>query len=207
MKKLLIVVDFQNDFVNGSLGFDGAKNIEENIVARIKKFEEDNDDIIFTLDTHDENYFNTTEGKKLPVMHCIKNTKGHEIFGLVNSLSKNHLLIEKDTFGSSKLIDYLRTHHYEQIELVGLVSNICVFTNAVICKTIQPNSKIIVWRDSTSSNDLDVQEKSFDILRNSAISLILLPLSEPSISSSAFLSLNDSFVLVYFFCVSSIFRI
>lgn len=172
MKKLLIVVDFQNDFVNGSLGFDGAKNIEENIVARIKKFEEDNDDIIFTLDTHDENYFNTTEGKKLPVMHCIKNTKGHEIFGLVNSLSKNHLLIEKDTFGSSKLIDYLRTHHYEQIELVGLVSNICVFSNAVICKTIQPNSKIIVWRDSTSSNDLVVQEKSFDILRNLHIDVL-----------------------------------
>ena len=67
MKKLLIVVDFQNDFVNGSLGFDGAKNIEENIVARIKKFEEDNDDIIFTLDTHDENYFNTTETKQLLV--------------------------------------------------------------------------------------------------------------------------------------------
>ena len=172
MKKLLIVVDFQNDFVNGSLGFDGAKNIEENIVARIKKFEEDNDDIIFTLDTHDENYFNTTEGKKLPVMHCVKNTKGHEICGLVNSLSKNHLLIEKDTFGSSKLIDYLRTNHYEQIELVGLVSNICVFSNAVICKTIQPNSKIIVWRDSTSSNDLDVQEKSFDILRNLHIDVL-----------------------------------
>ena len=157
MKKLLIVVDFQNDFVNGSLGFDGAKNIEENIVARIKEFEKDNNDIIFTLDTHDENYFNT---------------KGHEIFGLVNSLSKNHLLIEKDTFGSSKLIDYLRTHHYEQIELVGLVSNICVFSNAVICKTIQPNSKIIVWRDSTSSNDLVIQEKSFDILRNLHIDVL-----------------------------------
>ena len=105
-------------------------------------------------------------------MHCVKNTKGHEIFGLVNSLSKNHLLIEKDTFGSSKLIDYLRTHHYEQIELVGLVSNICVFSNAVICKTIQPNSKIIVWRDSTSSNDLVVQEKSFDILRNLHIDVL-----------------------------------
>ena len=81
-------------------------------------------------------------------------------------------MIEKDTFGSSKLIDYLRTHHYEQIELVGLVSNICVFSNAVICKTIQPNSKIIVWRDSTSSNDLVIQEKSFDILRNLHIDVL-----------------------------------
>ncbi|MGM9857980.1 MAG: cysteine hydrolase family protein [Bacilli bacterium] len=172
MKKLLIVVDYQNDFVDGSLGFESASSIETNIINRIKEFEEEKNDIIFTLDTHEENYLDTIEGKKLPIVHCIKGTKGHEIYGLVNEFSKDHLVIEKETFGSSKLVDYLRKNSYDQIELVGLVSNICVFSNAVICKTIQPNSKIIVWRDSTSSNDLSLQEKSFDVLKNLHIDVL-----------------------------------
>ena len=79
MKKLLIVVDYQNDFVNGSLGFDKAKEIENNIAGKIMKYRNDNDDIIFTYDTHYDNYLNTYEGKHLPVAHCIENTDGHKL--------------------------------------------------------------------------------------------------------------------------------
>ena len=71
MKKLLIVIDYQNDFVSGSLGFDQAVNLEEHLVSLINTYHENNDDVIFTLDTHQENYLDTQEGQKLPIVHCV----------------------------------------------------------------------------------------------------------------------------------------
>ncbi|MDU5922401.1 MAG: isochorismatase family protein, partial [Finegoldia magna] len=98
MDKLLIVVDFQNDFVDGALGFDGADKLEDRICERIKKAREDNEQIIFTFDTHEENYLNTQEGKFLPVEHCIKGSNGHKLYGKVAELvEKDDILIEKPT--------------------------------------------------------------------------------------------------------------
>ena len=88
MNKLLIVVDFQNDFVDGALGFDDASKLEDKICDRIKKAREDNEQIIFTFDTHEENYLNTQEGKFLPVEHCIKGSNGHKLYGKVAELVK-----------------------------------------------------------------------------------------------------------------------
>ncbi|MFA7561373.1 MAG: isochorismatase family protein, partial [Candidatus Izemoplasmatales bacterium] len=86
MKKCLIVVDYQNDFINGALGFETAPKIKDTIINKIKAYRASSDDIIFTMDTHDENYLNTEEGENLPVKHCVKGTPGHEIQSDVKAL-------------------------------------------------------------------------------------------------------------------------
>ena len=139
MKRLLIVVDYQIDFVSGSLGFEKAKNLDLPISNKIKEYRNNGDEIAFTFDTHDNNYLNTFEGKHLPVSHCIINTIGHDLYGNVGlNYDKNDITFYKNTFGSDELYEFLKTNKYESIELVGLVSNICVLSNAVLARTAQP---------------------------------------------------------------------
>jgi len=165
MKKLLIVVDFQNDFVDGSLGFDKAKDLEEVIYNKIKLYQANNNDIIYTLDTHDNQYLNTIEGDKLPIIHCIKGTSGHEIFGKIKELIKEDTTIfEKSTFGSLDLGIYLKDKNYKEIEICGLVSNICVIANAVIAKSALPNARIIVDAKATASYDLELHNKTLAVM-------------------------------------------
>ncbi|MEI3535450.1 MAG: isochorismatase family protein [Bacilli bacterium] len=83
-KRLLIVVDYQNDFVDGALGFEKAKELEPYLVNLIEEYKKNNDDIIYTMDTHQENYLQTEEGKYIPVVHCIRGTKGHELYGKID---------------------------------------------------------------------------------------------------------------------------
>lgn len=167
MKKLLIVVDFQNDFVDGSLGFEKAKSLDDLIYNRIIEYKENNYDVIYTFDTHYENYMNTEEGHNLPVMHCIKDTLGHKLYGKVASLfdETKDLYFEKETFPSLDLGNYLKDKDYEYIELCGLVSNICVLSNVVIAKAALPNAKIVVDKTLTSSFDEELNNKTFDILK------------------------------------------
>src|SRR5690554_5188822 len=154
MKKLLIVIDFQNDFVDGTLGFPEAKKLEDVIYNKIKSYLNNNDDVIYTLDTHDDKYLNTVEGSKLPIIHCLKGTSGHEIYGKVKDLiTKDSVVFEKSTFGSLDLGIYLKDKNYFEIELCGLVSNICVISNAVIAKSATPNARILIDASATSSND------------------------------------------------------
>ena len=114
----------------------------------------------------------TKEGENLPIPHCIKNTKGHEIYGKVYNLSKKHLNIEKETFGSKELFKYLENKEYSQIELIGVITNICVISNAVIAKTILPNVEIIVDAACSNSNDEVMEEKALDILENLLIKVL-----------------------------------
>ena len=172
MKRLLIVVDYQNDFVDGSLGFPKAKEIENNIVNKINEYKQNDDEIIFTLDTHFENYMSTKEGENLPVPHCIKGTKGHELYGKVKELSNGYLLIEKETFGSKDLAKYLENKEYSSVELIGVVTNICVISNAVLVKAILPNTEIIVDANCSSSNDEVMEMKALDVLENLHIKVI-----------------------------------
>ena len=165
MKKLLIVIDFQNDFVNGSLGFRGAEKLEEVILKKIKDYKKNNDDIIYTLDTHDEKYLNTIEGSNLPIIHCIKGTSGHALYGkLKDEIRMDSIVFEKSTFGSLDLGMYLKDKSYSEIELCGLVSNICVIANAVIAKSAIPDPFIFIDAMATSSNDKELEEKTFDVL-------------------------------------------
>ena len=166
MKKLLVVVDFQEDFVNGSLGFDGASDLEDKIIARIERAVKQNEDIIFTKDVHDENYLATEEGKNLPIKHCLKGSKGTELFGKLKQFNNKYITFEKGSFGSIELGNYLLNKNYDEITIIGLVSYICVLSNAVICKSAVPNAHIIVEKDLTAAQDLHAQEIGFEALRN-----------------------------------------
>ena len=175
MKKLLVVVDYQNDFVDGALGFDGADSIEDEIVKLIDEFEKNNDYVAFTLDTHERDYLNTTEGQNLPVEHCIKGTEGWQVRPILEDYMKRHPVFEKHTFGSLDLGNYIRGLNViiDEVYLVGLVSNICVISNAIIAKSaLSKNGKVFVVKNATASFDEDMQQKGFDILENLHIKVI-----------------------------------
>ncbi|MGD9761028.1 MAG: cysteine hydrolase family protein [Candidatus Izemoplasmatales bacterium] len=165
MKKCLIVVDFQNDFINGALGFEEALNIKDKIIEKIISYRTSGDDIIFTLDTHTDNYLSTEEGNNLPVKHCIKGTTGHDLHQDIFVLkSLKDKVFEKNTFPSLELGKYLENKDYQLIELCGLVSNICVISNAVIAKSALPNAHIVVDASATESFDKTLHKKTLDVL-------------------------------------------
>lgn len=167
MKKLLIVVDYQNDFVDGTLGFPGAENLDNLIYQKIFEYKFSGNDVIFTFDTHYVNYLTTEEGKNLPVKHCIKGTNGHQLYGKVGSIfdPSLDLYFEKETFPSLDLANYLKDKDYEEVELCGLVSNICVLSNVVMVKSALPNAHIIVDHNLTSSFDQELNDATMKILK------------------------------------------
>lgn len=142
MKKLLIVVDMQNDFVDGSLGTKEAEEIVAHVKAKVEQYQEQGDTVIFTRDTHTEAYLDTQEGKKLPVVHCVKGTKGWEIIDCLQPYVQT--VFDKPTFGSVQLAHVVARGGYEQIELVGLCTDICVVSNALLLKAALPEIQICV---------------------------------------------------------------
>ena len=168
MKKCLIVVDYQNDFIDGALGFEGGLAIKGNIIDKIKMYGEQGHEIIFTKDTHTDEYLETEEGKNLPVNHCIKGTKGHDFPDEINQLIETYQsqikVIEKPTFPSIDLGVYLSKKDYQVVELCGLVSNICVLSNAVIAKGALPNAHIVVDANATASFDDALHKQSLAIM-------------------------------------------
>lgn len=167
MKKCLIVVDYQVDFVCGSLGFEKAKELDERIAQKIEKYRNENGEVIFTFDTHKEDYLNTQEGKKLPVPHCILGTDGHKLYGKTALTKKeNDKCFFKECFGSAELFDYLRENSFDSIELCGVVSNICVISNAVLAKTAQPETKIVVDSSCIASNDNELNEAVINVMKS-----------------------------------------
>ena len=167
MKKCLIVVDYQIDFVNGALGFKKAVELDEKIAEKIEQYHKNNDDVIFTFDTHSADYLNTQEGKNLPIEHCIEGTDGHELYGKTATMVKDSdKCFYKPSFGSSELFEYLKSTEYESIELCGVVSNICVISNAVLAKTAQPETEIIVDSNCIASNDDKLNECAIEVMKS-----------------------------------------
>ena len=138
MKKTLIVIDMQNDFIDGNLGTDEAVKIVPNVRKKIEEYRSNGDEIIFTRDTHGEDYLNTPEGKKLPVVHCVKNTHGWQIADGLDVPDAIH--IDKPSFGYTQWDKFC----FEKVELVGLCTDICVVSNALILKALFPNAEISV---------------------------------------------------------------
>lgn len=138
MKKTLIVVDMQNDFIDMALGTKEAVAIVPKVKEKIREYSQNGDEIIFTRDTHFEDYLDTTEGKNLPVEHCIKGTKGWEIAdGLYVEGSK---IIDKPNFGWPNWNE----EKLERVELIGLCTDICVVSNALIIKAMFPDAEVKV---------------------------------------------------------------
>ncbi len=139
MSKVLIVVDMQNDFVTGALGSKEAQAILPNVKAKIKEYADRGDRIIFTRDTHGDNYLETPEGKKLPVKHCIQGTEGWQVApGLVTEACE---YVDKPTFGWLFWNDF---GEEDAIELIGVCTDICVVSNALILKAKYPAAAISV---------------------------------------------------------------
>lgn len=156
--KALIVVDMQNDFIDGALGTKEAQSIVDGVVERIAKSKDEL--ILFTLDTHQDDYLETTEGKKLPVVHCIEGSPGWEINASIldawkqntdtikaadtNTMVNNTFL--KPVFGSTDLVDYLvsRADDIDEVEIIGVCTDICVVSNAIMIKNTLPDMPIVV---------------------------------------------------------------
>lgn len=137
-KKTLIVVDMQNDFIDGALGTKEAVAIVENVKNKIKEYADRGDEIIFTRDTHYENYMETNEGKHLPVPHCIEETKGWEIADGLEV--PDAIYINKTSFGYTGWGDF----DLQDVEMVGLCTDICVVSNALIIKALYPEISVKV---------------------------------------------------------------
>jgi nicotinamidase-related amidase len=142
---ILIVVDMQNDFVSGSLATKEAKAIVPRVVDKINNFD---GEVIYTRDTHFDNYLNTSEGKKLPIEHCIKDSFGWEIVSPVKERVGDSKIIDKPSFGSTELPKIVKiinnSGNIDSITLIGLCTDICVLSNALILKAAFPETEIIV---------------------------------------------------------------
>lgn len=171
MKKILIVVDMQKDFVDGSLGTKEAVAIVPKAAEKIKKHD---GGIIVTYDTHFENYMNTSEGKKLPVPHCVKGTDGHKPNAEIQKAldGKSYTEVEKLTFGSTELPKIL-ADKYDMtdvsIELIGLCTDICVVSNALILKAYFPEIPISVDSDCCAGVTPDKHKAALEIMRSCQI--------------------------------------
>lgn len=173
MNRLLIVVDFQEDFVTGSLSFPVAKKLESFIVNKIKLYKEAGYEVIFTLDIHDNDYLNSRQAQIVPIEHHIKYTEGFKLYGEVAKLFDGHsVYFKKDRFGSLELAEHLKGRKYDTVEIIGLVTNICVIVNAILVQVALPDSKIIIDASCTASNNGDLYEKSLDVMKGLGIEII-----------------------------------
>lgn len=145
MNQACIIIDMQNDFITGSLGTPEAQKIVSNVEAEIiacKKDESNETDFIFTQDTHDEYYLDTQEGKKLPIPHCIKDTKGWQICNQLLPYTLFATILQKPTFGCTDLV--MEAAPYDRLILMGLCTDICVISNALLLKAYYPEKEIRV---------------------------------------------------------------
>ena len=176
MAKIIVIVDCQKDFIDGSLGTPEAQAMIPVLKRKINAEPEDTM-FIFTADTHDKDYMNSPEGKQLPVEHCIKNTPGWEIEPTLAMLFGVPLVIEKPTFGSYELISYLEDFlkdniNIDTIEFVGLVTNICVISNALMTKSKFPNIKIVVDANCCAGTTPEKHAAALEVMKSCQIIVI-----------------------------------
>ena len=192
--KVLVVIDVQNDFVDGSLGTPEAQAIVPNVAKYIEEHADPNTLVIFTKDTHEEDYMDTLEGKKLPVPHCIKGTPGHGIVDPVfiaysNVITKyadayvvypytdmNPIRIEKPTFGSIELQNVLydinENHGIEEVTLMGIDTSICVLSNAILAKATLPETEVNVVANCCSSVSKEANLRAFETMKLCKINIV-----------------------------------
>ena len=147
-KMILVAVDLQKDFISGALGTKEAEAIVPAAAARIRECREAGAEVFATLDTHEADYLQTREGRRLPVPHCIRNTEGWQPDPVIREALGDCTLVEKPTFGSVRLPELIRnrigTDEDVTIELLGLCTDICVVSNALLLKAAFPEAEIRV---------------------------------------------------------------
>ena len=142
MKELLVVVDMQDDFVFGALGTMEARAVLPAVKRKAEEARRSGKRVVFTRDTHGEDYLSTQEGKRLPVLHCLRKTKGWEIVECL--YFQGEKIFDKPSFCSLSLAEFAAAERYERVELVGVCTDICVVSNALILKAFLPEAEIVV---------------------------------------------------------------
>lgn len=175
MERYLFVIDYQKDFVDGALGFPGAEKLDEKIAEKVRDFGKGR--VFFTRDTHFENYLQTREGKNLPAPHCIRGTDGWQVYGeTARALEAvEATAIDKRVFGldvTDPATASVLPERADEIELVGLVSNICVVSNAVVLQTRYPEATVVVDAACTDSFDKALHEKTLDLLTGLQVKVV-----------------------------------
>jgi nicotinamidase-related amidase len=173
MRKILIVIDMQNDFIDGALGTSEAVGIVEAVKEKIRSYPAA--DVIATMDTHFDNYMQTQEGKYLPVPHCIRETAGWEIRPEIAALLKEAKIYEKPTFGSTQLAADLKAAADKEeieLELIGLCTDICVVSNALLLKAQMPEVKISVDASCCAGVTPLKHEAALETMRSCQIQVI-----------------------------------
>lgn len=166
MKKTLIVVDMQNDFIDGSLGTKEAIAIVPNVQKKIEEYQKRGDEIVFTRDTHGEDYLQTSEGKKLPVAHCIMGSHG---WNIAEGLEvPNGKYIDKSNFGWTHWND----NAFEEVEMVGLCTDICVVSNALILKAMFPDANITVDASCCAGVTPETHKAALETMKMCQINII-----------------------------------
>ncbi|MFW2490749.1 cysteine hydrolase family protein [Clostridium chromiireducens] len=178
MNKLLVVVDYQKDFVNGTLGFKKAESLEEGIYNKVKKYLDNGYKVLFTYDTHFENYLETREGKNLPVPHCYIYTEGHNLYGELKEFVgvENTFHYNKNSFGIAPK-DMLKIskdvgEDIDEIEFVGIVTNICVISNVITFQSQYINADLSVDGTLCASFDDSLHEKALDVIESLGVKVI-----------------------------------
>lgn len=179
MKNVLVIVDMQKDFINGSLGTPEAEQIVSRVATEILNFNSDNSFVAVTKDTHRSHYLDTLEGKNLPIEHCIKGTEGHELDPQIKDALthiKNSEVFEKCTFGSVHLAHYLHDMEMKErinsIEIVGLCTDICVISNALTLKAFLPEVPITVKETCCAGTTPEKHKEALDVMRSCQINII-----------------------------------
>lgn len=171
MKKILVVVDYQKDFVDGALGFPKAKELEVGIYTKVNSYLDEGNTVIFTYDTHEENYLQTREGKNLPIVHCIDKTEGHDLYGRLKEFKnrKNTIHINKASFGidpTDMIMLRDKLGEIDDIEIVGVVTDICVISNVVTFQSTFVNATITVDSNLCASFNDEKHKKALDVMES-----------------------------------------
>lgn len=166
---VLLVIDLQNDFVDGALGNKGNDKIVKPIESLVENFD---GEVIFTRDTHGENYLESLEGSHLPVKHCIKNSKGWQI----KIDTKNHKIIDKPSFGSFELVEYLKKLNEKEkiknIYMVGICTDICVLSNAILIKNALLNTEVTVIEDLCKATNEKNHKIALEAMKSCQVNIV-----------------------------------
>lgn len=171
-EKVLVVIDMQNDFVDGSLGTKEAQAIVPNVVSKVKEFD---GVVYFTQDTHQDNYSKTQEGRMLPVNHCIEGTYGWQLIPLLEQIKcrNNDVSYTKGTFGSTRLANDLKklndTKGITSVELIGVCTDICVVSNALLIKANMPEVPIYVDASCCAGVTPDKHMAALEVMKSCQI--------------------------------------
>lgn len=171
--KTLVVIDMQKDFIDGALGTDEAIAIIPNVKKKIQEYVDNKWNIVFTQDTHDEDYLETNEGRHLPVLHCIIGSDGHKIPTDLLPADHDVVVCSKHTFGYKYWIVNDRINFEDSdIEIIGLCTDICVITNALILKTYFPENNIIVDASCCAGTTPEKHKAALEVTKSCQIDVV-----------------------------------